>query len=79
MRNIKYIRLHSIMHVPNVGQLDVTFPQSGAKTLKDLVMYKDGDGAFISFTHKGNKIDLFFPSGNIVGMQLEPDETKSSS
>jgi hypothetical protein len=68
-RKVSIARLHTILHVPGLGQLGPAVTPDSGKLLGSATLTKVPDG--LMFVCKG--IEVFVPNGNIISMQLVPE------
>ena len=74
-RKVTYARLQTEAYVVGAGGLGTVFPPLG-KTFDKLTMNTSDLGLSIKFLYKGLQKDLLIPYGNVVLMELEPEEKK---
>lgn len=69
-REVKLARLHSIMHIPGVGQLGPAIDSNSASKngLGSIKLVKVEDGLQLI----GVNWEAFVPNGNIISMQFVP-------
>ena len=76
-RKVITARLHSSIHVPNVGELSSQLPPP-AKTFKKFDLLKEEDGISLKVESlQGIKGEAWIPSSNIIYAILAPEETSS--
>ncbi len=76
-RRVKHVRLQTNVHIPGVGELGAVFPPQ-VKALNDLEMSTDESGHVnVKFSFMSIKKELLIPTGNIVFIELLPEDKKS--
>lgn len=74
-RTVTYARLQTEAYVVGAGGLGTVFPPLG-KTFDKLTMNTTDLGLNIRFLYKGLQKDLLIPYGNVVLLELAPEEKK---
>ena len=72
-RSVRIARLHSVTHVPNVGQFGPVVEAGPGKHAANVSMVKEADGVLVTGMSKGLPFELFISSGNIISLILEPE------
>lgn len=76
-RTVTYARLQTEAYVVGAGGLGTVFPPLG-KTFDNISMKTTDLGLSISFLYKGLKKELLIPYGNVVLMELAPEDKKKN-
>lgn len=76
-RKVTYVRFQTPLYIPNVGDLGNVQPGAN-KNLNELSMVSEDTFITMTFSFKGIKKELRVPHGNIVAMELAPEEPKKS-
>lgn len=65
-RKVKMFKVQTIIHIPEVGQLNQTITPNASGKLGELQLTKEEDGVHV----KGKTFEAFVPNGNICVIQF---------
>lgn len=79
-RKVIHARLHTIIHLPTVGQMGPAIDADSAKVKGAMEITKESDGILIKGkSPRGDSFEAFVPNGNIVCLQLAPETSEKNS
>ena len=77
-RKVHYARLQTGAYVVGAGELGTVLPPN-TKTLSELTMHTSESALHVNFIYRGIKKELMIPFGNVILMELSPEEAKPKS
>lgn len=72
-KKVRYARFQTSLFMPGINELGSVLPPIN-KQIQDLSMATTSIGLLVSLTLNGQPKAFIVPYGNIIGMELEPEQ-----